>query len=112
MTSVPLTAEHMSEIPEPRVNPNAQFLAGDLPHSASDTSRMGGSLAISLASHIGGLLLFLFVIANMPQAPDIAPRDVMPSDIVWLNSPGPGGGGGGGGNRTPDPPKKAELPGK
>ena len=36
----------------------------------------------------------------------------MPSDIVWLNSPGPGGGGGGGGNKSPDPPKKAELPGK
>ena len=36
----------------------------------------------------------------------------MPTDIVWLNSPGPGGGGGGGGNKSPDPPKKAELPGK
>ncbi len=33
-------------------------------------------------------------------------------DIVWLNEPGPGGGGGGGGNKTPEPPKKAELPGK
>src|SRR5215207_5234346 len=84
MTSVPLTAEHMSEIPEPRANPNAQFLAGDLPHLASDKSRLGGSLAVSLGSHIGG----------------------------FLHAPGPGGGGGGGGNKSPDPPKKAELPGK
>ena len=33
-------------------------------------------------------------------------------DIVWLAVPGPGGGGGGGGNKMPDPPRKAELPGK
>jgi hypothetical protein len=32
--------------------------------------------------------------------------------IVWLSEPGPGGGGGGGGNKMPDPPRKAELPGK
>src|SRR5215218_9981128 len=112
MTSVPLTATHMSEIPEPRANPNAQFLAGDVPHS-SDKTAIRGSLALSLGSHVGGVLLFLFVIANMPDpAPTVAPREVMPSDIIWLNSPGPGGGGGGGGNRSPDPPKKAELPGK
>lgn len=36
-----------------------------------------------------------------------------PIDVVFLaNQPGPGGGGGGGGNRMPDPPKKAEAPGK
>jgi TonB family protein len=32
--------------------------------------------------------------------------------IVWLPEKGPGGGGGGGGNKMPDPPRKAELPGK
>jgi TonB family protein len=36
----------------------------------------------------------------------------MPSDIVWINSPGPGGGGGGGGNKSPEPPRKVELPGR
>jgi TonB family protein len=36
----------------------------------------------------------------------------MPTDLVWLETTGPGGGGGGGGNKTPDPPRKAELPGK
>ena len=34
------------------------------------------------------------------------------NDIVWLAVPGPGGGGGGGGNKAPEPPRKAELPGK
>ena len=86
--------------------------AGAVPHLAGDKSRFGGSLAVSLASHIGGALLFLFALANMPDAPSIVPREVMPSDIIWLNAPGPGGGGGGGGNKSPDPPKKAELPGK
>jgi periplasmic protein TonB len=113
MTSVPLTADNMSEVPEPRANPNAHFLAGDVPHGASDNARLGGSLAVSLLSHVGGVLLFLFVLANMPEpTPSEAPPEVMPSDIVWINSPGPGGGGGGGGNKSPDPPKKAELPGK
>jgi TonB family protein len=102
----------MAEIPEPRANPNAQFLAGELPHLESDRSRYRRSLAVSLSSHVGGALLFLFAIANMPDAPSILPRDIMPSEIVWLNSPGPGGGGGGGGNQSPEPPKKAELPGK
>jgi TonB family protein len=102
----------MAEIPEPRANPNAQFLAGELPHLEGDRSRYRRSLAVSLSSHVGGALLFLFAIANMPDAPSIVPRDIMPSEIVWLNSPGPGGGGGGGGNQSPEPPKKAELPGK
>ena len=113
MTSVPLTAQHMSEIPEPRANPNAQFLVGELPHMEAEKSRLGGSFAVSLATHIGAFLFFIFVIANMPDpAPSVAPREVLPTDIVWLNSPGPGGGGGGGGNESPEPPKKAELPGK
>ena len=42
----------------------------------------------------------------------VAPREVHADRHLWLNSPGPGGGGGGGGNKSPEPPKKAELPGK
>jgi protein TonB len=38
--------------------------------------------------------------------------EVPNKQIVWLNIPGPGGGGGGGGNKMPEPPRKAELPGK
>jgi TonB family protein len=103
----------MSEIPEPRANPNAQFLAGELPHLVAEKSRYGGSFAVSLGTHVGALLFFIFIIgAVTDQIPGLAPREVMPTDIVWLNSPGPGGGGGGGGNKSPDPPKKAELPGQ
>jgi periplasmic protein TonB len=113
MTSVPLTVEHMSEIPEPRANPNAHFLAGDVPQSAGDKGRFGGSMVASAASHVGGFFLIIFIITHMPEAPSPAAQpDRLPSDIVWLNAPGPGGGGGGGGNKSPDPPRKAELPGK
>lgn len=35
--------------------------------------------------------------------------DRLAEDIVWLSQPGPGGGGGGG-NKSPEPPKKAEIP--
>ena len=112
MTSVPLTAD-MSEIPEPRHSPNAHFLIGEVQSVAAEKGRLGGGMAASLASHIGALLLIIFVIARMPApAPTSAPPERLPSEIIWLNSPGPGGGGGGGGNKNPDPPKKAELPGK
>ena len=42
--------------------------------------------------------------ASLPDAPN--------NQIIWLNQPGPGGGGGGGGNKMPEPPRRAELPGK
>jgi TonB family protein len=103
----------MSEIPEPRHSPNAHFLSGEVQSIATEKGRLGGSMGVSLASHIGAVLLIIFVIARMPPpAPTTAPPERMPADVIWLNSPGPGGGGGGGGNRNPDPPKKAELPGK
>jgi protein TonB len=112
MTSVPFTAD-MSDIPEPRSSPNAHFLVGDVPGGAAEKGRLGGSMGVSLATHIGALLFFIFVIARMPPSePTTAPPEQLPTDIVWLNAPGPGGGGGGGGNKSPDPPKKAELPGK
>src|SRR5687768_8152885 len=107
MTTVPLTAD-MSEIPEPRPSPNAHFLVGDVPGSVSEKGRLGGSLVASLVTHIGAVLLFFFVIANMPPPNETAaPPERLPSDIIWVNSPGPGGGGGGGGNKSPEPPKKA-----
>src|SRR5919107_253741 len=112
MTTVPLTAD-MSEIPEPRPSPNAHFLVGDVPTGATEKGRLGGSMAVSLLTHIGSVLFFIFVIARMPPREQVAaPPEQLPSDIVWLKSPGPGGGGGGGGNNSPAPPKKAELPGK
>jgi TonB family protein len=114
MTSVPLTFdEHMPEVPQPRVNPNARFMVGDVPHGADERVRFGNGFLVSAVTHIGGFFLILFIISRMPApTPSAEPLDDVPSEIVWLNVPGPGGGGGGGGNKSPEPPKKAELPGK
>lgn len=67
----------------------------------------------SMAAHLGFALAILLAIRFAPQpgALEFLP-DTPIRDIVWLAVEGPGGGGGGGGNKMPDPPKKAELPGK
>ena len=75
--------------------------------------RVGGALASSVAAHLALLGLLVLLAKLLPQE---VYRAVLPDrlsdQIVWLSQPGPGGGGGGGGNRMPEPPKKAELPGK
>ena len=62
-----------------------------------------------------GVVVFFILLSRfaptMRATPAVLP-DEMNDRIVWLSEPGPGGGGGGGGNKMPDPPKKAELPGK
>jgi protein TonB len=95
-------------------SPNARFLAGSVPGGENDKRRFGNAVGVSFLSHIVGVLLILFIASRLP---DITPRpspppDRLPSEIVWLTSPGPGGGGGGGGNKMPEPPRKAEAPGE
>ncbi|HYE86550.1 MAG TPA: hypothetical protein VEA16_09360, partial [Vicinamibacterales bacterium] len=67
----------------------------------------------SMAAHVAFALAVILAIrfAPEPSALELLP-DTPIKDIVWLADPGPGGGGGGGGNKMPEPPKKAELPGK
>jgi periplasmic protein TonB len=73
--------------------------------------RMSSALVGSLLTH--GLLVLIGV--GLTLLPEPKPQAVVAEpnrEIVYLAIPGPGGGGGGGGDRTPDPPRKAELPGK
>ena len=92
-------------------SPNAHFLIGEIQSGESEKGRLGGSMAASLPGTPAVTLFFIFVIARMPPpSPTTAPPERMPTDVIWLNSPGPGGGGGGGGNKNPDPPKKADCP--
>ena len=77
-------------------------------------SRMGASFALSVGLDITVITL-LVVLSRLapPIAETVASLVPPPSDrIIWLAEPGPGGGGGGGGNKMPDPPRRAELPGK
>ena len=72
-------------------------------------------------SFIASLLLQASVVAVLVILSRLAPPSAsatlllpvpLSDQIVWLSQPGPGGGGGGGGNKMPDPPRKAQLPGK
>jgi protein TonB len=70
-------------------------------------------IGASILAHIVMGLIAFFVIRYAPEAVGLEPApEVSAKDIVWLTEPGPGGGGGGGGNKRPEPPRKAELPGK
>jgi TonB family protein len=91
-------------------SPNSRFLAGDVSDHASSKLRLGNAALVSTSLHVGALLLVLFVL-SLPQVAALVPADRLPKEIVWLTQPGPGGGGGGGGNKTPEPPRKADLPG-
>ena len=111
MAAAPQThSETMSQDLHAGASPNARFLAGEVTSGKLDPKRAGNATLVSLLIHGAFVLLVLVAIANPPQALSPA-KDELPSDIVWLDTPGPGGGGGGGGNKMPDPPRKAELKG-
>jgi TonB family protein len=100
-------------MPEPLqgASPNAVFMAGDVPHGASEKLRFGNAFGVSFFTHLAIFVLGVFVVANLPDPPVTSTPFDMPRDIIWLAQEGPGGGGGGGGNRMPDPPRKAEMKG-
>jgi TonB family protein len=103
----------MPEVLQPGSSPNERFLAGLVPHGEDERVRFGNSFLVSLVTHAVGFFLIFFVLTQMPVAPGTyTPPDRLPDGIIWVQSPGPGGGGGGGGNKMPEPPRKAELPGK
>jgi periplasmic protein TonB len=56
-------------------------------------------------------LLAVFIIGNLPVTPpSTEPVDDKPSDIVWVNVPGPGRRSRDAGDRKPAPPWRAERP--
>ena len=74
----------------------------------------GVGVGASMAAHICVAALIILLVIRFAPQPERArahPRRAI-KDIVWMAVPGPGGGGGGGGNKSPEPPRKAELPGK
>ncbi|CAN5755757.1 hypothetical protein BH24ACI5_BH24ACI5_22380 [soil metagenome] len=101
----------MSQDPQTGASPNARFLAGDVSSGGLEVKRAGNATLASLVVHVAFVLLVLLGIANPPTSPAARERERPHADIVWLDVPGPGGGGGGGGNKTPEPPRTAELKG-
>jgi TonB family protein len=75
--------------------------------------RLGEAFGVSFLTHVVLTILAIVVVRYAPQRTTAAfVPERAPKDIVWLAAPGPGGGGGGGGNESPEPPQKAELPGR
>ena len=101
----------MSE-PYQGASPNSRFLSGEVPAAPTLKARLSGAGAVSAVVHVVVVGLLIFVATRLPESVTDALPFSTPKEIIWLQAPGPGGGGGGGGNRTPDPPRKAELPGK
>ena len=112
MSSVPVIHEQMPEGPTPGANPNARFLAGHVPHGADARARFGNGFLVSAVTHAAAFLLIGFVLTRLPEPEPYTPPERLPDGIIWTQAVGPGGGGGGGGNRAPEPPRKAELPGR
>jgi protein TonB len=62
-------------------------------------------------THAAIFLLVLLITTRMPD-PMPSPRaSDVPGSIIWIAGP-VGGGGDGGGNRAPEPPRRAEAPGR
>jgi periplasmic protein TonB len=79
--------------------------------------RLPGALGFSSVVHVALLALAFLSFRYVPEVSVTSkvsspPPPQISRNIVWLAEPGPGGGGGGGGNRSPLPPRKAQLPGK
>jgi TonB family protein len=109
----------MPEIPNPIASPpdsHVTHVRADRPvdvHFSFEHAQSRVGIAASITSHIALALIAFIVMRWAPEAQSLDPVVVpLSNEIVWLPEPGPGGGGGGGGNEMPEPPKKAELPGK
>lgn len=100
----------------PLVDPHVTHVRADRPvdvHFSFEQSQSRVGVAASIAAHLAMGVLAVLVMRYSPEAQSLEPEpERLPTELVWLAEPGPGGGGGGGGNNMPEPPKKAELPGK
>lgn len=75
--------------------------------------RSSGAALASLAAHVAFVAIVYFGIRAVPGDTVVETKPPEPNyNLVFLAEPGPGGGGGGGGNRSPEPPRRLELPGR
>jgi TonB family protein len=105
----PITSNHLMPEAYQGASPNSRFLAGAVPASETSWQSYGQRVAGSVITHLLGLAIAVYVMTRIPAVAPAALDNLPLPDITWIASPGPGGGGGGGGNRTPEPPRKAEI---
>ena len=93
-------------------SPNSRFLAGEASPEPTGRARFGNAVGVSIFTHLAVVFVAFLIAAQVVDPTPIATHLNLPDGIIWTVAPGPGGGGGGGGNKMPEPPKKAEAPGK
>lgn len=81
-------------------------------HFGFESRRPRVGVGASVGAHILMAIIAIAIMRYAPERTAEAPPEISLDRLIWLAEPGPGGGGGGGGNKTPEPPRKAELPGK
>lgn len=100
----------------PPEDPHMTHVRPDRPvdvHFSFEQSQSRVGVVASVVAHLAMAVVAVLIMRFTPEAQSLEPEPTpLPESLIWLAEPGPGGGGGGGGNRMPDPPKKAELPGK
>ena len=75
--------------------------------------RSSGAAVVSFLAHVAFVVIVYLGIRAVPEGRSPETPAPQPTyDLVFLAVPGPGGGGGGGGNKSPEPPRRMELPGK
>jgi protein TonB len=93
----------------PGASPNARFLAGAVPTSETTWHSYGQRATGSVVTHAAVLLFIVFVLTRIPESGSPTILSGKLPDITWLQMTGPARGGGGSGNKTPEPPRKAEI---
>jgi TonB family protein len=98
----------MSEVYQ-GASPNARFLAGTVVDDETSWKSYAQRATTSVLFHVLAVLIVVYIATRTTALAPITQIFEPPKDITWIALPGPGGGGGGGGNKTPDPPRKAEI---
>lgn len=118
--SLPVSA---ASLPKPVAPGNPAFVtvhldesgATEFPFLLRSAGRSSQTFFVSIGIHAVAIVAFALLSTILPALSfDASEQPQTPEKVgmVWLAQAGPGGGGGGGGNKSPDPPRKAELPGK
>jgi periplasmic protein TonB len=98
--------------PSSSAGPHRAALSGELrfslPEEPTSLKTVFGSAGLTHSAFI--LLLILAVWMRPDRQIQAMLPDVLPADLVFIETPGPGGGGGGGGNQRKEPPKTEKLP--
>jgi len=102
-----LEREHVFDV----ASPNARLLIGEMPAVQLRSEwrvRVGGATVPLLA-----IAVVLAVASRVPVVQNTLARELPERfNLTFIDLQGPGGGGGGGGNKHPDPPRRAEAPGR